>query len=962
MELPVHHGLPGCASRRDDAAVGGHGSGTPLGHPPLVGREQELDVLSGLLGEAASGLARVVVLEGPAGIGKSRLMAALRQQARAAGFTVLHAAGSDLEREFPFGLVRQLFEPLTSPWRRGSELFAGAADAARVVVAPEEDVEEDRGSGGPYAALHALYWLTSNLAERGPLLIAVDDLHWCDRPSLRFLVYLCRRLEGMGILIALALRDAEPGTDPAMVAGLAGADDAVTLRPLPLSDDAVAELVHTKLRDHSDPEFTAACREATGGNPLLVDRLLGVLRDASVSPTAAEVPAVRRVGARAVSRIVLARLSGLSEDARAVARAVAVLGDGTPLPLVAGLTGLSEPRVAAVTAELSRVEIFRTDPQVGFVHPLIRDAVYHGHSPGERELAHRRAARLLAARHGPVDEVASHLLATSPRGDRWVVGILEQAARSARRRGALESAVALLERARAEPPPPDDLARVLCAIGSAAAPVDGPLAARTLAEAESLLSDPHQRADAALVHAQSLLFTRPPEEAVEVARRAARGLPSDLTDRRLALDAMTLLGLTTFGADDDAVTGGVGEPQPDRTQPRADGRDGPGQAMLAAVSAWQRSLTGSGAAECASEALAALGSGVLLEGDCLFAASAVTVLVLAERDEALAWLDAIEGEGHRRGSHFAVNAALLFRGRAQLARGELEDAEVTLRKAADLAVLWGGDASWEVPELAGVLLARGDPAAAGARLDSVRPLSPYSDAANASRRVRVEALLALGHHAEALVAADDLAAHLREITNPAFAPWRSLRGLALHGLGRTEEAVELTREELPYAERWGAPSALARTMRVLGTLERDVDRLFGAVEVLEGSPARLERARALHALGATVRRVRRPAEARTLLAEALELSDLCGARLLSEQIRAELYAAGGRPRVTALAGPDSLTASELRVAELAAGGRTNKEIAQALFVTVKTVEAHLSRVYRKLGVSTRRDLASRLPG
>jgi DNA-binding NarL/FixJ family response regulator len=277
-------------------------------------------------------------------------------------------------------------------------------------------------------------------------------------------------------------------------------------------------------------------------------------------------------------------------------------------------------------------------------------------------------------------------------------------------------------------------------------------------------------------------------------------------------------------------------------------------------------------------------------------------------------------------------------------------------------VLWGGDPSWEAPELAAVHLARGELAAGEALVEAVRPLSTYSEATHRLRGVRAELLLARERHAEALAAVDELAAHLRTITNPAFVPWRSLQGLALDGLGRTAEAVELVREELPHAERWGAPGALGRTLRVLGTLERDPDRLAQAVAVLDGSSARLERARALHALGAALRRARRPAESREPLAEALDLSDRCGSVRLSEQVRTELYAAGGRPRVTAVAGPASLTASERRVAELAADGLTNKDIAQSLYVTAKTVEAHLSRVYRKLGVSSRRDLGSALTG
>jgi DNA-binding NarL/FixJ family response regulator len=130
--------------------------------------------------------------------------------------------------------------------------------------------------------------------------------------------------------------------------------------------------------------------------------------------------------------------------------------------------------------------------------------------------------------------------------------------------------------------------------------------------------------------------------------------------------------------------------------------------------------------------------------------------------------------------------------------------------------------------------------------------------------------------------------------------------------------------------------------------------------VLEGSAAHLEHAKALLALGGALRRGRRPAEAREPLRLALEVADRCGAGGVVERARAELYAAGARPRVTALAGPASLTPSERRVAELAAEGQSNKEIAQALFVTLKTVEVHLSRAYRKLGITSRRELGRAL--
>jgi DNA-binding CsgD family transcriptional regulator len=210
--------------------------------------------------------------------------------------------------------------------------------------------------------------------------------------------------------------------------------------------------------------------------------------------------------------------------------------------------------------------------------------------------------------------------------------------------------------------------------------------------------------------------------------------------------------------------------------------------------------------------------------------------------------------------------------------------------------------------------------------------------------------------------ADVLAEGFGAIVNPGWAPWRSLKARALDALGRTDEAIELVHEELANARRFGSASVVGRSWRVLGTLkgEQGIDDLRQAVELLERSTAKLELAFALAALGATLRRRRRPTEAREPLRRALELADRCGAKPLAGQARSELHAAGGRPRRTALSGVQSLTASERRVADMAAEGRTNNEIAQALFVTLKTVELHLSNAYRKLGIRSRRELGGAL--
>ena len=213
-------------------------------------------------------------------------------------------------------------------------------------------------------------------------------------------------------------------------------------------------------------------------------------------------------------------------------------------------------------------------------------------------------------------------------------------------------------------------------------------------------------------------------------------------------------------------------------------------------------------------------------------------------------------------------------------------------------------------------------------------------------------------------AAGDIARSLR-IENPAFAPWRSDAALALHRLGRSDEARRLADEELDLSRRWGASRTIGVSLRALGVVEggeAGEQLLREAVDVLANSPARLEQARALIDLGALLRRGNSRSEARQFLRQGIELAHRCGGTALVERANLELAATGAHPRTVMLSGLDALTASERRVAQMAAEDMSNKEIAQALFVTVKTVEQHLGRVYRKLDISSRRQLADALGG
>jgi DNA-binding CsgD family transcriptional regulator len=306
----------------------------------------------------------------------------------------------------------------------------------------------------------------------------------------------------------------------------------------------------------------------------------------------------------------------------------------------------------------------------------------------------------------------------------------------------------------------------------------------------------------------------------------------------------------------------------------------------------------------------------------------------------------------------------LWRGWTLLHLGEIAEAEESLRQAVENEASWtlhtGQGVTYTSATLARALVERGD--VEGARLALRRRGTAVAggDGALFAALAEAEILRAEGRSQEAVELLDAQARFLPRLDNPAWLPWRSAQAGALAGLGRDREAVALVEEDLERARRWGAPGPIGRALRLLGELEGDEARLGEAVATLSGSLCRLERAKALAALGRAARLGRRPREAREPLLEALEIAESCGATALVEHVRSELYATGARPRSAARSGAGSLTASELRVARLATEGRTNRDIAQALYVTPKTVEVHLSSAYRKLGIRSRSALAAAL--
>ncbi|HEU5063694.1 MAG TPA: AAA family ATPase [Solirubrobacterales bacterium] len=926
----------------------------------LFERETELDALTTLVDGLAAGRSRAALIEGPAGIGKTRLLAAARQVAEERGIPSLGARGSELEREFPFGVVRQLIEPALMQRPNRTELFEGAAEIAQAVFAPPGT--ESLGGDASFAVLHGLYWLTLDLVGDRPLLLTIDDLHWCDRPSLRMLAYVVRRLEGIPLLIVATLRTNEPGTDPALLAEIAHDPMTDRIQPGPLSPAAMPPLIERRLGSAPDGAFAAACHDATGGNPLLLDELLKGLASEGVEPRADQVAVVRDLGPRAVSRAVLLRLARLSDAEVAVARALAVLGEGAEVAEVAALTGLGEAEVAAATGELMRVEILRREPPLGFVHPLVRDAVYDDLPPAQRELEHSRAARALREAGAPAERVAAHFLRVPPVGEEWVAELLVEAGRAAAEKGAAENAVACLKRALEEPLPPERRTAVLYELGQREMDVRGHDAVPHLRAAYAELTDPLEKAWAGYALARTLMFTRQEVEAAEVARKARAELPEGLDDVGRALLALEL-ETVYFGrpaGEDLALTVPL----------REDGvpGDGPGSRMLKAVTAYTWANDRGSAEECAALANEAL------EGDALFAVdnglfwvTALVVRIYADLEESDDIWQEVRTIAHQRGSLFTELTISLWRGFDLLRRGDLEQAQESVESGVEEMLLWAGSEAemtveWPTGMLAQIYVDRGRLDEAEAVLEQGYRGEMLGDGPSFWRRGKIELLMARGRFAEALELCDVYEERLGLMRNPAAAPWRTLKAEALDRLDRREEGIALAEEELAAAREWGAPQTIGRALRVLGTLKREqgIDDLREAVATLEGSTARLELAKALMALGTALRLARKPSEAREPLRQALELAGACSADAVVERARDELRAAGVRPRREALGGVESLTPSERRVATMAAEEMTNREIAQALFVTPKTVEVHLSNAYRKLEIRNRRQLAGAL--
>lgn len=931
----------------------------------LLEREGELHDIGTALDAALRSEGSFVLVEGDAGIGKTAVLAAAVEIAQTRGFAVLEARADALEAELSFGVCVQLLERAVRGASADDEVFRGAAAFARPVLQDGAGIMGLPGEDRTLPLLNGLFWLCAHLAERRPLLLVVDDAHWADRPSLRFMHFLARRIAELPAVALAAARPDRSSAGADLLASLAAQPGVRALRPHTLSSEAAAELVAAGL-GAPEPGFTEACLRLSGGNPLYLRELLRSAAERGLAPTERAVGELHELRSARIAESVLGRLTSAGEEARRLAEAAAVGGGRLHLRDAAALAGLARREAEAAADALVALAVLAAVDPPAFSHPLVQDAAYEAIPDAARAGLHLHAAERLRDSGAGHEVVAAHLLAAERRAGDWVVDELQAAATGAAAQGSPAAAARYLRRALEEGPTGERRAAILVSLGLAETEAGEPTGAERLTAAVDLLPDPAARAGVLLGLGMALTTQGEVARATQAYERGIAEIAGSGGAFARDLEALCSIGLAH---DCEARAGALPRIERLLADPGLD------------ASAGGRLLLAQGAAECGYQggsigrlrelAGRALAPGLDEDDPAAFWVCVLAAYAYDDCDDYDSAEDAIARSldiARRRGSILQASAACHPRAFVQLRRGNVDAALADARSSME-----GAEHGWRValPSSRALVseahLERGQIEEAAAALDLPGGDEPWERLVSYSwlLAARGRMQLQLGRAAEAfatLRACGDLCEQGR-ITNPSVVAWRSPSALAALRLGRTEEARELAQAELDATRRFGAPRATGVALRALGLVtegDEVLDCLRESTAVLDGSGARLELARSLVELGAALRRRGHRKEARDPLREGLDVAWRCGASALADRAADELQAAGARPRRPQLTGAGALTASERRVTALAVEGMSNPQIAQTLFVSRRTVEMHLTNAYRKLEIDSREQLAAAL--
>lgn len=922
----------------------------------FFGRDSEVALIEASMERAQSGSGAFVILDGPPGSGRTTLLDFAAERGGAGGMSVLRATGHESERNLPFGGALQLFEKeveRADPAERVRLLSGAAALASPLLAHGPRDLLPDEPAP---SVVHGLYRLCCNLAQTRPLLVCVDDADAIDDATMQLLLYLSHRLDDLPTTILMA---ANTDMMPPAVAGLVRHPRAVHVRLGLLSKEATARWLRETAFPDAHDDFCAACHEATGGDRFFLAALVRELEAQGLAATADEAPGVKDIAPSGVADAVLVRLARLGPGAVELAEAITTLGSGCELRHAAQLAGL-DTDVAAWTAErLAAARLIRGAVELSFAYPIVPRSLEADRAPASHAEARLMAARVLHEDDAPDAAIADQLMSARRTGSAWCVDLLERAAAAALDQGQPERAAGYLKRALAEPPDAERRRSLVATLGRAEAMAGAPEALARLRRARELFDKGPERAVASLWTGRILLA----EARFRTAASSFRG------------------GLAEIGANDEplrtelavsyAMAARMGYSDLPGDLPRIlhEGDPGTPEGRLSlAYAAYEGALAGNPAPTVRRLALAALGPGTLVEehgADGIGPALAALALMLAgDLQSAEAVLTTVIDLGRERGSAVGLTMAHTLRATAILRRGRVGDALSDLQASRSTHRYAWRDRSFSAQGLVPLLLLhQAAPEIAQAHMErwerSADPTSglPYVN----FLLVRGQVQRSMGQPEAAiadLIDCGERSAALGAV-NPAIFPWRSEAALAELSLGRRDRASILAQAELELANSFGAPETVGRALHVLGLVEEGADGLRlleEAVTALDSSQAVFALASALIDYGAALRKASKRRDAREPLKRGVDLARRCEAEALVRYGVEELATAGARPRRLALSGAEALTTRERQVAQLASDGHSNREIANQLVVTLKTVEWHLRQAYRKLGIKSRRGL------
>jgi DNA-binding CsgD family transcriptional regulator len=933
----------------------------------LLERERELAVVDDLIARALAGRGSLLVFEGPAGIGKTQLLSAVRRRAARAGLAQLAARGGVLDSGHSWGVTRTLLAPVVAARVDQGESLHAVSGAATSLFDPEAVPATGRAGEPSFAVLAALCEIVIAWSRRGPLLVTIDDAHWVDPETLRLLASLVSRVQEHPVLLALGVRAREPGSARQLLWTLAADPAATSLRPAALSAAAIGTLLGTELATEPDPAFVAAYERATGGNPFLCSELARTLAADGLAPTAANAGRLSAYAPFGIALAVLARLARLPLAARRAADALAVLGGEAGWNMLEQLAEVERDELAEMVDLLADADIVADAGTPAFRHPIIRTAIYEDIAVSERERAHRRAARLLDTLPGADrEDVAAHLLLTRPSGDTWVSERLREAGDRALRQGAAEAASRYLRRAVAEPPAPHQLAATLALLGESETRRGDPAAAAVVFQsALEVTREPTVRAELAIALSLALLRINRPAEAMSLLEETIDRLPAEEHElgRKMETELEVIAHLN--GHAGRTVRGRpLRFPRPTSAAP-----DDHGQRLALAGRA-DIEMNQGRADDAARLALRALSGGALMRSEganaVLFFSTAIVLLYCDWLDDAArVYTDAL-GHARELGLSGLAASAQGFLAGVELRRGRLAEAETLARAALGETTVaeMPMRATFACAFLVDALVERGELGLATRALEQhgADGALPDSLITNILQHARGRLRAATGDHRGALADHLDCGRRAEEwqMQTPAVENWQSLAAIGCRALGRLPEAQSRAAKGTLIARAFGSPRALGTALIVEGSVGGELAPLEEAATVLDGTGDKLTQARALITLGGALRRAGQRARSRDCLTQGLRLARVCGAVPLAREADAELTVLGSRSRRILRSGAAELTAGERRVADLAARGHSNQQIADALVVSIRTVEAHLAHTYQKLDITSRRELVGAL--